>query len=172
MRNSMLIAYFSRPGNNYVNGRVINLPVGNTEIAAKKIKEITGCELFKIDPVKKYSEDYHVCTEEAKQDLRGDARPELAEYPERLENFDTIILAFPNWWGTMPMPVGTFLEHDDFSGKTILPLCTHEGSGMGTSEAVIRRLCPGAAVKKGLAVKGGNVKAAEPLISDWLRKSL
>jgi flavodoxin len=148
MSNSIWIAYFSRPGNNYVNGRIVNLPVGNTEIAAQEIKEMTGGKLFKIDPVKKYSEDYQACTEEAKQELRGNARPELTGHPESLEGFDTIILAYPNWWGTMPMPVQTFLKHDDFNGKTILSICTHEGSGMGTSEADIRRLCPGANVKK------------------------
>lgn len=172
MNKTILIAYFSRPGNNYVNGRIVNLQVGNTEIAAHKIKEMIGRELFKIDPVRKYSEDYQACTEEAKQELRENARPELSVYPESLEGFDTIILAYPNWWGTMPMPVWTFLEHFDFTGKVIMPLCTHEGSGMGTSEADIRRLCPGAQVKKGLVIQGGKVKDADRIISDWLRKSI
>jgi flavodoxin len=172
MNKAVLIAYFSRSGNNYVNGNIINLPVGNTEIVAKRIKEMVGGDLFKINSIKKYSEDYRVCTEEAQQELRTNARPELAEKLDSINGYDTVILGYPNWWGTMPMPVWTFLEKYDFTGKTILPLCTHESSGMGKSEADIRKLCPGANVKKGLAIKGSSVKNADNSISDWLKKSL
>jgi flavodoxin len=168
MSNAILIAYFSRSGNNYVNGSIINLPVGNTEIAAKKIKEMTGGVIFKINPVKKYSEDYRICTEEAQHELQANVRPELAEKLDSIDGYDTVILGYPNWWGTMPMPVWTFLEQYDFSGKTILPLCTNEGSGMGHSEADIKKLCPGATVKKGLAIRGGSVKNAGKEIAAWL----
>jgi len=171
MSKPILIAYFSRSGNNYVNGGIINLPEGNTEIAAKKIKEITGGELFKINPVKNYSDDYNTCTEEAKRELRENVRPELAEKLDSLDGYDTIILGYPNWWGTMPMPVWTFLESNDFSGKTILPLCTHEGSGMGSSERDIKKLCPDAKLQKGLAIRGGSVKNAGKDIEAWLKKN-
>lgn len=77
------------------------------------------------------------------------ARPELREYPDSLEPYDTVYLGYPNYWGTMPMPVFTFLEHFDFSGKTIRPFCTHEGSGLGHSVEDIRRLCPGAGWSRG-----------------------
>lgn len=110
MNNKILIAYFSHSGNNYVNGDIVNLPVGNTEIAAKKLKDLTGGNLFKIDPVKKYAEDYHTCTEEAQKELRANTRPELANYIDSIDEYGTIVLGFPNWWGTMPMPVWTFLE--------------------------------------------------------------
>lgn len=76
---------------------------------------------------------------------------------------------FPNYWSTMPMAVFTFLEHFDFTGKTICPFCTHEGSGMGSSEADIRRLCPAAKLKKGLAIRGGSAGSAEPEIRRWLK---
>lgn len=131
---NILIAYFSRKGNNYFGGNIVNLPIGNTEFAAEIIEKLTGGDLFKINPVKKYSEDYQKCTEEAKADLQANARPELAEYLDSIKNYDFILLGYPNWWGTLPMPVFTFLERYDFSGKTILPFCTHEGSGMGHSE--------------------------------------
>ena len=91
-------------------------------------------------------------------DQKRDARPELKEYPDSLDAYDTVYLGYPNYWGTMPMPVFTFLEHFDFSGKVIRPFCTHEGSGMGRSEADIRRICPDAVVKKGLAVRGSAVR--------------
>lgn len=167
----VLIAYFSRPGNNYVGGNIIDLPIGNTEVAAKVIKNIINGELFKIDPVKKYSNDYSACTDEAKQELRANARPELIAYPDRIDQYDTIILGYPNWWGTMPMPVFTFLEKYDFNGKTIFPFCTHEGSAMGNSESDIKKLCPGSKVLKGLPIRGGNVNHAEKEIASWLEKA-
>lgn len=170
MKGKTLIAYFSRSGNNYVGGKIIDLPVGNTEIAAKLIRELTGGDLFKIESLKAYSKDYNTCTEEAKKELRAGARPELASYPENLQDYDTVALGYPNWWGTMPMPVWTFLEKYSFSGKIILPFCTHEGSGMGGSESDIRKLCPGADVKKGLAIRGGNVKNAGKEIAAWLNR--
>lgn len=159
MNKTILIAYFSRPGNNYVHGSIVNLPVGNTEIAAKKIQEMTDGELFKINQVNRYSEDYNTCTAEAKQELRANARPELTDNLDSIDGFETIILGYPNWWGTMPMPVWTFLESHDFKGKTILPLCTHEGSGMGSSERDIKKLCPDAKVVKGLAIQGSLLQA-------------
>lgn len=170
MSKKTLIAYFSREGDNYVGGKIVDLPVGNTEVAARMIEKLTGGDLFKIDPVKKYPKDYTTCTHEAQAELRANARPELTSYPDSIEGYDTIILCYPNWWGTMPMPVCTFLERFDFSGKTILPLCTHEGSGMGHSESDIKKLCPGAKVGEGLAIRGGSVKSAESEISRWLHE--
>lgn len=164
-----LIAYFSREGNNYVNGRIADLPVGNTEVAAKMAERLTGGDLFKIDPVKKYSADYDTCTQEAKRELRANARPELTSVPEGIDSYDTVILGYPNYWGTCPMPVMAFLEKFDFPGKTIFPFCTHEGSGMGRSEGDIKRACPGAKVEKGLAVHGADVKGAESEIERWLK---
>ena len=171
MNNKILIAYFSRPGNNYVSGNIVNLPVGNTEIATKKLRDLTGGVLFKIDPIKKYSEDYHACTEEAQKELHANARPELSEYPESIGGYDTILLCYPNWWGTMPMPVWTFLDRYDFSGKALLPLCTNEGSGMGNSEADIKKLCPTADVKRGLAIRGSSVGQADREMESWLQKA-
>lgn len=128
-----LIAYFSRADENYVGGAIKNLTVGNTEVVAKIIQEITGADLFKIEPLESYSKNYSECIEEAKQDLKREARPELKTYPESLDCYDTIFLGYPNYWGTMPMSVKTFLEKFDFTGKTIRPFCTHEGSGIGIS---------------------------------------
>lgn len=126
MNSNVLIAYFSRAGENYRNGKLVTLTVGNTEIAAQKIAVMTGADLFKIDPLHQYSKNYRACTEEAKQELQSNARPGLKQYLDSIDSFNSIVLAYPNWWNTMPMPVWTFLEHYDFSGKVILPLCTHE----------------------------------------------
>lgn len=165
-----LVAYFSRKGYNYVNGSIVNLLVGNTETAAKMIQEITGCDTFNIDTVNSYPVDYTETTEVAQQELRQNARPELTGHVENMDSYDVIFLGYPNWWGTMPMAVYTFLEEYDFSGKTIMPFCTHEGSGMGHSESDIKKLCTNSNVQKGLSIKGSSVKTAKNDISRWIQK--
>ncbi len=171
MSGKILIAYFSRSGNNYVGGSIVDLPIGNTEIAAKIIEKLTVGKLFKIDPIHKFSEDYSTCTLEAREQLEKNERPELAEYLDSVDEYDTIILGYPSYCGTMPMPVWTFLEHYDFSGKIILPLCTHEGSGMGVSKEDIIKLCPNAKLFSGLAVRGGDAANAQPEIEGWLKEN-
>ena len=163
-----LIVYFSRKGNNYVNGSIKNLTVGNTEVAANMIQEITGADIFKIEPVIEYNADYNVCTEEAQRDKRSNARPEFKNVPSDITEYDTIYLGYPNYWGTMPMHVWTFLEKYDFTGRTIKPFCTHEGSGLGSSERDIQKLCPGAKVEKGIAIHGAEVNRAKSSIEKWL----
>lgn len=165
---AVLIAYFSRADENYFGGILKTLKVGNTEVAAGMAQKLTGADIFKIDPVRPYAKDYNTCINEAQADQRANARPELKAYPESLAQYGTVILCYPNYWGTMPMAVFTFLERYAFAGKTILPLCTHEGSGMGHSEADIKRLCPGAKVGKGLAINGSRVNSAEDDIKKWL----
>ena len=142
--------------------------VGNTEIVANIMKDLTGADTFKIEMKDPYSPVYMTCIDEAKEDLRTGARPELVSMPESIDEYDTMVLAYPNYWGTMPMAVFTFLEHFDFSGKAILPLCTNEGSGMGSSERDIRRTCPGAAVKKGLAITGSAAANSKSSVERWL----
>ncbi|HNW87604.1 MAG TPA: flavodoxin [Candidatus Limiplasma sp.] len=166
-----LIAYFSREGNNYVNGAIVYLPVGNTQVVAEKIKTLTDGELFRIESVKAYSSDYTSCTKEAQADYRANARPALKADINNIAPYDAVILAYPNYWGTMPMSVWTFLDAHDFSGKTILPLCTHEGSGMGRSESDLKKLCPNARVLEGLAIQGGSVANADGSIRRWLEKN-
>ena len=117
-----LIAYFSRRDENYVNGMIKNLDVGNTEVAAGMIQKLTDAALFKIEPQKPYSKSYNECIAQAQDDQKRDARPELKSYPESLNDYQTIYLCYPNYWGTMPMAVFTFLEHFDMTGKTIKPL--------------------------------------------------
>lgn len=163
-----LIAFYSRADENYVNGLIKTLKVGNTEIAADIIKQLTDADVFKIEQVQAYSKNYNECIAEAQADQRRDARPELKAYPESIHDYDVIYLGFPNYWSTMPMAVFTFLEHFDFSGKIIKPFCTHEGSGLGSSVSDIKRLCPTAKVEEGLAIYGGNVSRAKSEIEKWI----
>ena len=171
MANSKsLIAYFSRKGNNYVEGSILNLPIGNTEVIAKKIQKLTGSDIFQIRTVKSYPEDYTETTNVAREEQRENARPELIGILENIDSYEFIYVGYPNWYGTMPMAVFTFLESYDFSGKTIIPYCTHEGSGMGSSERDIKKLCPNANVLSGLAIQGGKVERADKDVANWLKK--
>ncbi len=165
----LLIAYYSRRGSNYVDGRIVDLPVGNTEVAAGLIQQQVGGDLFRIETVKPYPADYQTTTEVAQRELDRDARPELKDRVANLSDYDVILLGYPNWWGTAPMAVRTFLETHDLAGKTLLPFCTHEGSGLGRSERAITRLCRGAKVLKGLAIQGSGVRSAGKALAAWLR---
>lgn len=165
-----LIAYFSRAGHNYVSGNIVNLPVGNTEVVANMIQEITNGDLFCIDPVNPYPDDYTETTDVAGKELRKNARPEITSHVEDMDSYNVIFLGYPNWWGTMPMPVFTFLEEYDFSDKIIIPFCTHEGSGLGRSERDIAKLCPQSTIMDGLAIRGGDVENAQNKVYEWLHK--
>ena len=102
--------------------------------------------------------------------MRNDARPELVSLPENIDEYNTIILGYPNYWGTMPMAVFTFLEAFDFSGKTILPFCTNEGSGMGRSERDIKNICK-AKVAKGLSINGSRAANSSNSVKKWLEQN-
>ncbi len=157
----ILIAYYSRRGENYVGGNIVDLSMGNTEVVAQKIERLTDGDMFRIDTVKKYPSDYTACTKAAKKELNEDARPKTSHTVDDMQQYDTVFLGFPNWWGTMPMVVHTFLESYDFAGKTILPFCTHEGSGMGHSVADIKRHCPSANVLTGVAIRGSSISNSD-----------
>ena len=165
-----LIAYYSRAGENYFGGAYRRIAVGNTEKAAKMLADLTGGTLYKIQQAQPYSEDYQTCIAQAKADLQKHVRPEVLDLPEDLDGYDEIYLGYPNYWGTMPMAVYTFLEHYDFTGKTIHPFCTHEGSGLSHTVQDIQKAAPGAVVTKGLAIHGSGVDSAKPALEKWVRE--
>jgi flavodoxin len=163
-----LIAYFSRANENYFGGAMRYVKVGNTEIVCNDMKDMIDADMFKIEMKDPYSPVYMTCIEEAKNDLRANARPELVSMPGSIDEYDTIILAYPNYWGTFPMAVATFIDNFDFTGKTVLPLCTNEGSGMGNSEADLRKMMPGAKIKGGLSITGSRASSASGSVKKWL----
>ena len=157
-----LITYYSRRGENYVNGSIRELKLSNTEVVAAKIKALLpDADVYQIDTTYEYSKSYMTCIEEAKKELHDQARPELKTPLPSIDDYDTIILGYPNWWGTMPMVCYTFLESYDFSGKRIIPFCTNEGSGMGSSERFIKKLCPDATVLAGTSIHGAEAANAD-----------
>ena len=167
-----LIAYYSRKGQNYVNGSIRNLKKGNTEVVAEKIKAlIPDADLFEIDTIRKYSEDYMTSTEEAKEDIRDHARPVLTATVEDMDQYDTIILGYPIWWGLPPMAVYTFLESYDFSGKKIVPFSTHEGSGLGGSVRSIKSTVPEADVTSGTAIHGADAAYSDREVGQIIKQA-
>ena len=164
-----LIAFFSRADENYFGGAMRYIKVGNTEVVCNIINELIPADSFKIEMKEPYSPVYMTCIDEAKKDLRAKARPELVTMPDSIGEYDNVVLAYPNYWGTMPMAVFTFLENFDFTGKTIIPLCTNEGSGMGSSERDIKKTCPGADVRKGLAITGSQAANSKGSVEKWLK---
>ena len=165
-----LIIYYSRKGENYWSGGLKDLEKGNTEIVAEYIRKSVGGDLFEIETVREYSRDYMTCIDEAKAELQEKARPELKKYLDSLDGYDTIFVGYPNWWGTMPMCVYTFLEHYDLTGKKIVPFCTNEGSGMGGSERELKKICRGAEVVSGLSIHGAEAAQSEGKVAAWAKK--
>ena len=168
---AVLIAFFSRADENYFGGTMRYVKIGNTEIVCQQMNELVEADSFKIEMKNPYSPVYMTCIDEAKADLQANARPELVSMPDSIEKYGTIILAYPTYWGTIPMAVATFLEAFDFSGKTILPLCTNEGSGMGSSESAIKKYAKGAAVRKGLSITGSQASNSKKAVEKWLKSN-
>ena len=167
-----LILYYSRKGENYVNGSIQTISKGNTERVAEFIQKAVGGDLFEIKPEREYSASYMTCIKEAQAEQRGNERPAVKAMPENLEGYDTIFIGYPNWWGTMPMFMFTVLDAFDWTGKTIVPFCTNEGSGLGSSERDIKASCPGATVKLGLSIHGGSSAQSEKQVAAWAKKSV
>jgi flavodoxin len=163
-----LIAFYSRADENYFGGSMKYIEVGNTEKAAKMLAELTGADIFKIEQKEPYSANYRACVEQARKDKQENARPELVALPEDFDKYNEIYLGYPNYCGTMPMAVYTFLESLDFSGKKIHPFCTHEGGGLAGTERDIQKAAKGAVVEKGLAIHGSSVDSARNALQKWL----
>ena len=150
----VLIAYFSWGG--------------NTRGAAEEIARQTGADLFEIQMVEPYSTDYNTVLDQAQADQNAQARPELSTHVENMDQYDTILLGYPNWWASIPMPVASFLEEYDFSDKTIIPFCSHGGGRFGQSLTAIAKLAPDAAMGEALSIhySGGSTLSTD--IAEWL----
>ena len=164
-----LVVYYSRKGENYMPGGIAVLEKGNTEYAAEHIANALGADLFEIDTITPYAENYRACCKQASDEKAANARPAIKGYVENMDRYDKIFVCFPCWCGTAPMCVFTFLEHYDLSGKVIAPLCTNEGSGMANSVQHLKDLCKGAVVTDGLSVKGHQAKDSYDVIAAWAK---
>ena len=141
---------------------------GNTQGIAYEIQKQTGAEIFEIEPEKPYSESYNTVLREAQGDQRKQARPKLKNHVRDFDEYDVIMLGYPNWWASIPMPIASFLEEYNFDGKIIMPFCSHGGGRFGQSLTAIAKLAPKAVITEGLSVHysgGGNLKND---VKNWL----
>lgn len=164
-----IVLYFSRKGKNYINGKIENLKVGNTEVIATKIQELMGCPKFKIEATFTYPEDYYECTVMSKNEHDNNKDVEPGNFID-LSNYDVIYLGYPIWWSTYPKVVETFLKKSNLKKQLIKPFSTHEGSGLGKSVDDLKKL--NLNVADGLAIRGSKVNDADTLdaLKLWLSK--
>ena len=166
-----LVVYFSRTGEQYGVGVIEK---GNTAIVAEMIAEQTGADSFEIIPKEdNYPMTYDALTDYAKQEQNDNARPAIKDTVENFDSYDTIYLGYPIWWGDLPMICYTFLESYDFTGKTILPFCTHAGSGNAGTQSKIQSAVPNAEVKEVLAIVGADTQndpdSVKTQVTEWLK---
>ena len=158
-----LIIYFSRADENYAVGWIDK---GNTEIVAEYVQELTGADMFKVEPLVPYAADYAACIKEAKKRI---GKAPIKEKMTDVSVYDTVFVMSPIYWGTYAPEMETALEGIDFSGKTVRVISTHEGSGLGSMVADVKRLCKGADVRNnGLAIRGAQAKSSKKAIAEWL----
>lgn len=171
--STVLLAYFSRPGENYYHGDRIDLEIGNTKVVAGMIADRAGCDTYEILAADPYSDDYAETRERNVQEQDADVRPAIANPLPSLDGYDTVILGSPIWNVRPPMIMSTFAESFDFTGKTVFPLVTHAVSGMGSTERVYQEACRGASFGEGLAVQGELVTddpaAVTTAVEGWLQ---
>ncbi|MBP7737649.1 MAG: NAD(P)H-dependent oxidoreductase [Spirochaetes bacterium] len=144
---------------------------GNTRIIAEQIHEIAGGDIMEIQAAEPYPEEYNDVVDQARRELKSGRKPRLKSKSADIASYDLIILGFPNWCGTFPAPITTFLSENDLSGKTIAPFCTHEGGGSGRSAGDLSTWCPRSTLLEGIAIRGRDVKGARSEVTEWLRKN-
>ena len=162
-----IIIYFSRADENYFGGALKYIDKGNTEIIAEYIKDITGADIFKVEPLEEYSKDYMECIEEAKVRTRNKVAPIKGNVPD-LSSYEVIYVGSPVYWGGMPEELFTALKGVDYSGKIIRPFVTHEGSGLSSIPNQLRDICSGAVITSGLAITGSQVKESRSKVEEWI----
>ena len=162
-----LIIYFSRKGENYTDKGVTALEKGNTEYVAEFIREAVDADVFRVETVKEYSSGYLKCTEEAKEELKKNSRPELKRYLDSVADYDNIVVAGPCWWGDYPRAIFSQLDRLELKGKKVFPVMTHEGSGLGSAVKSLKKACKGAVIAPGLAIRGADAPDSRDAVMKW-----
>ena len=165
-KGKTLVVFFSHAGENYSVG---NIEVGNTKIVADYISEITGAEQFEIVADKDYDMPYMELIEVAKQEANNGELPAMVGGLEHLDQYDTVFIGGPVWWGTYPQVMFTFFRDYDLNGKTIIPFTTHEGSGLASCVDDVKEAYPNAVVKPGFAIYGHEVRSGRAKVEKWLK---
>ncbi len=166
----VLVVYFSHAGENYNVGVIEE---GNTAKLGKIIAEQMSADIFELVPVIPYSNVYDEVLDQATREQRTNARPEYEGVIGNWAQYDTVFIGFPIWWGNIPNIVYTFMDSYDFTGKTVIPFNTHEGSGQAHSQRDIEGLLKSATVLQGLAVRGSraqnDAEGTGADVANWLK---
>ena len=166
----VLVVYFSHAGENYNVGVIEE---GNTAKLGKIIAEQMSADIFELVPVIPYSNVYDEVLDQATKEQRTNARPEYKGVIGNWAQYDTVFIGFPIWWGSIPNIVYTFMDSYDFTGKTVIPFNTHEGSGQAHSQRDIEGLLKSATVLQGLAVRGSraqnDAEGTGADVANWLK---
>ncbi len=165
--SKILTIFYSRAGENHYAGGLRHLDIGNTHLAAQWITDACHGDLFQVETALPYAESYQACCQQAVAEWKSNARPAVRAIPESIGQYDTLVIGYPLWCGTMPMCLYTVLEQLDLTGKRVLALCTHEGSGYAGSIKALQMLCPGAQVEEGLCIQGSKIRSSEDIIRAW-----
>jgi flavodoxin len=168
--SKVLLAYFSRPGENYYYGGRTELAVGNTEVLSGMISRLIGCDVHCIEPADPYPHDYTETVARNVREQNANARPAVANPLPLLAPYDVVLLGSPIWNVRPPTIMATFAESLDFTGKTVFPFTTYAVSGLGTAARDYAAYCPGATIEEGLAVRGEEVRDADAAVESWLRR--
>ena len=158
--------------NNSTSGKILIIyfsHTGNTRAMASQIRELTGGDILEVVPVQPYPTNHKAVVDQALKETRAEYKPEIRTKIDNLEAYDIIFVGSPNWWNTIAPPVATLLSSYDFSGKTIIPFMTHEGTAMGRSESYIHKLCPNSKMLKGLPIRGRAVSQSKDEVQAWLQ---
>ena len=143
---------------------------GNTKAVAEEIHKQIGGDLQAIVPVTPYSETYAVTVAKAKQEQLSNARPAIKTQIPNIDEYDTVLLGYPNWWGSYPMLIATFAENNKLDGKIIAPFYTHGGGGEQRCSSDLRKLLPKANIQEGLCLSGSSARSAQGEVSAWLKR--
>lgn len=163
-----LVVYYSKPGETYTPDGIINLKKGNTQEVAERIQKLANTDIFRVETVKNYPDNYMELTDVAKKELNAKARPAIKDDID-ISKYDTIYIGWPCWWGTLPMCMFTFIEKHDWTGKTVIPFTTHEGSGLANCVEDVKAAFPGANVTKGYSIYGHEVRTGKAKVEKWLK---
>lgn len=168
-KKKSIVIYFSHTGENWMADGLQNIEKRNTEIVAEKIQKLVNADIFEVQPKNAYPHGYYECCDVAKKELNQNARPELIKYLDNIDNYETIYIGSPIWWGHIAMPLFTQLEKLNFKGKIVKLFIAHEGSGLGNCPQDIEKLCKGAEIRKSLAIRGCTAQNSDNELEKWIK---
>lgn len=165
-----IIVYFSRSGENIVDHKIVDLPVGNTEIIARKIQALTGADLFQLKPIRPYPHSYQECLKIAEKEYQTNECLDYVHTYEDLSSYDVVFLGFPIWYRSYPRIINKFIKDYDLADKTVMPFCTNDEGNFGIAELELRSLCHDTILRPGFYVQGKDIHLCSDRLQRWINR--